>query len=258
MNEVGNKAYNLSLMKRQGLNIPEAYFLGKKFFKAILKESNQLDEYMKCGTDLNKYKDEILDIIDKVEIPSSIFEDILDFSNNTYAVRSSSSNEDKENKSFAGQYVTELFCSTSDFLIKSIRKCWKSLLGFGLEKYQDEDSDNLFGGIVIQRMINADYAGVMFTKDPVTNNRDSIIIECCKGVASKLVDNRVIPDRFFVDQETLEITDQINQDGIPIDNITKIGEIGKKLEDYYNCDVDVEWACENDTLYLIQCRPITT
>ena len=107
-------------------------------------------------------------------------------------------------------------------------------------------------------MINADYAGVMFTKDPVTNNRDNIIIECCIGVASKLVDNRVIPDRFFVNQQTFEITSQINNNEISTDSITRISEIGKKLEDYYNCDVDVEWACEKDTLYLIQCRPITT
>lgn len=258
MDEVGNKAYNLSLMKRQGLNVPDAYFLGKNFFKNILKESNKLDEYLKCGQDLNGNREKILNIIDNIKIPEEIFENILDFSNNTYAVRSSSSNEDKENKSFAGQYVTELFCASSDFLVKSIKKCWKSLLGFGLDSYQEENSDNLFGGIVIQKMINADYAGVMFTKDPVTNNRDNIIIECCKGVASKLVDNRVIPDRFFVNQQTFEITSQINNNEISTDSITRISEIGKKLEDYYNCDVDVEWACEKDTLYLIQCRPITT
>lgn len=256
--EVGNKAYNLAIMKRQGLNIPEAYFLGKKFFKKILNEAGKLDEYIKYANDLANYKEEIFQIIDNVEIPTYIFDEILDFNNNTYAVRSSSSNEDGENKSFAGQYITELFCATTDFLIKSIRKCWKSLLGIGLESYQDENSDNLFGGIVIQRMVNADYAGVMFTKDPVTNNKDSIIIECCKGVASKLVDNRVIPDRFFVNQQTMEITSKISENNIPEDNIVQISQIGKKLEDYYNCDVDVEWACENNTLYLIQCRPITT
>ena len=77
-------------------------------------------------------------------------------------------------------------------------------------------------------------------------------------MASKLVDNRVIPDRFFVNQQTFEITSQINNNEISTDSITRISEIGKKLEDYYNCDVDVEWACEKDTLYLIQCRPITT
>ena len=256
--EVGNKAYNLAIINKQGLNVPEAYFLSTKFFKKILKGENKLDEYIKYANDLEKYKENIFELIDTVKIPASIFEEILDFNKNTYAVRSSSSNEDGENKSFAGQYITELFCGTMEFTIKSIRKCWKSLLGVGLEKYQDENTDNLFGGIIIQRMINADYAGVMFTKNPVSNNKDCIIIECCKGVAAKLVDNRVIPDRYFINKKTMEITGQISEHNILKEKIMELCEIGKKLEDYYNCDLDIEWACENNILYLIQCRPITT
>lgn len=256
--EVGNKAYNLAIINKQGLNVPEAYFLSTKFFKKILKRENKLDEYIKYANDLEKYKENIFELIDTVKIPASIFEEILDFNKNTYAVRSSSSNEDGENKSFAGQYITELFCGTMEFTIKSIRKCWKSLLGVGLEKYQDENTDNLFGGIIIQRMINADYAGVMFTKNPVSNNKDCIIIECCKGVAAKLVDNRVIPDRYFINKKTMEITGQISEHNILKEKIMELCEIGKKLEDYYNCDLDIEWACENNILYLIQCRPITT
>jgi len=83
-------------------------------------------------------------------------------------------------------------------------------LGVGLEKYQDNSENTLFGGIVVQRMIIADYSGVMFTKNPVSNNKDCIVIESCKGVASTLVDNRVVPDRYFINQETLEIIDGIN------------------------------------------------
>lgn len=107
-------------------------------------------------------------------------------------------------------------------------------------------------------MINADYAGVMFTKNPVSNNKDCIIIECCKGVASKLVDNKVIPDRYFINKQTLEITGQISENNIPKEKIMELCEIGKKLEEYYDCDLDIEWACKNNILYLIQCRPITT
>lgn len=256
--EVGNKAYNLSLMNKQGFNVPEAYFLSTIFFKTILKEYNKLEEYLKYASNLEEYKENILNLIDNVEIPISIFEGILDFEKNTYAVRSSSTNEDGTNKSFAGQYITELFCGTMEFTIKSIRKCWKSLLGIGLEKYQDENTDNLSGGIIIQKMINADYAGVMFTKNPVSNNKDCIIIECCKGVASKLVDNKVIPDRYFINKQTLEITGQISENNIPREKIMELCEIGKKLEEYYDCDLDIEWACKNNILYLIQCRPITT
>ena len=148
-------------MNKQGFNVPEAYFLSTIFFKTILKENNKLEEYLKYSSNLEEYKENILNLIDNVEIPISIFEGILDFEKNTYAVRSSSTNEDGTNKSFAGQYITELFCGTMEFTIKSIRRCWKSLLGIGLEKYQDENTDNLSGGIIIQKMINADRKSVV-------------------------------------------------------------------------------------------------
>lgn len=256
--EVGNKAYNLALMNKQGFNVPEAYFLSAKFLNKILIDDNKLEEYMKYAKDLRRYKEDIWELIDTVKIPKTIFDGILDFEKNTYAVRSSSTNEDGLNKSFAGQYITELFCGTIEFTIKSIRKCWKSLLGIGLEEYQDENTNNISGGIVIQKMINADYAGVMFTKNPVSNNKDCIIIECCKGVAAKLVDNKIVPDRYFINKQTLEITGQISENNIPTEKIMELCEIGKKLEGHYDCDLDIEWACKNGILYLIQCRPITT
>lgn len=170
----------------------------------------------------------------------------MNFEKNTYAVRSSSSNEDGVNKSFAGQYITELFCGTLKATIKSIKRCWKSLLGIGLENYQNKKMDDLFGGIVIQRMVNADYAGVMFTKNPVNNDDNCIVIESCKGVASKLVDNIVVPDRYFIDQNTLEINSEFNN--ISKDKISELCEIGKSLKTIYGCNVDIEWACEKNVV----------
>ena len=257
-NEVGNKAYNLAELAKFNSNVPEAYFLGISFFENILKEQGNYDKYVKYAKDLKKHKEDIYKLIDNTYIDENIFSDKLDFDNYTYAVRSSSPNEDSDDKSFAGQYVTELFCNSMDFTIKSIKKCWKSLLGVHLEKYKTEKNDAIFGGIVVQRMITADFSGVMFTKNPVSNNKDCIVIECVSGVADKLVDNRVVPDRFFVNQDTIEIIDEINRNKIPHDIILQLATIGKKIEKYYGCEVDIEWACENGVLYLIQCRPITT
>ena len=257
-NEVGNKAYNLRELYKLKCNVPKAYFLGISFFEKLLNDQNKFDDYVKYAKDLGKYKDNIYSLIDSVDISEDLFKDILDFENNTYAVRSSSPNEDSDNKSFAGQYITELFCNSMEFTINSIKKCWKSLLGVGLDGYVDESNDAIFGGIVIQRMIAADFAGVLFTKNPVSNNKDCMIIECCKGVASKLVDNRVVPDRYYINQDTLEVIDSLAKNKISDDIIHQLAEIGKDLEKAYGCDVDIEWACEGGILYLIQCRPITT
>lgn len=256
--EVGNKAYNLAELAKFNSNVPDAYFLGISFFKNILEEQGKLAEYVKCASNLNKYKEQIYKLIDETYIDPEIFKDKLDFDKNTYAVRSSSPNEDSDDKSFAGQYITELFCNSIEFTINSIKKCWKSLLGVHLDKYKTENNDAIFGGIVVQKMVNADFSGVMFTKNPVSNNKDCIVIECVKGVADKLVDNRVVPDRFFVNQEKIEIIDEINRNNIPHDIILKLAELGQNIEKHYGCEVDIEWAYESGILYLIQCRPITT
>lgn len=256
--EVGNKAYNLAELAKFNDNVPNAYFLGISFFENLLKNQGTYDKYVEYAKDLKNHKKDIDKLIDEVYIDEDIFKDRLDFDNYTYAVRSSSPNEDSDDKSFAGQYITELFNNSLEFTIKNIRKCWKSLLGAHLDKYKTDKNNAIFGGIVIQRMVTADFSGVMFTKNPVSNNKDCIVIECVKGVADKLVDNRVVPDRFFVNQETLEIIDEINRNGIPHDIIIQLADIGKKIEKHYGCEVDIEWAVEDNHIYLIQTRPITT
>lgn len=255
--EIGNKAYNLSKLYRLNYNVPEAYFLGISFFENLLKNENKYDDYIKYLNDIKKYKNNIYEIIETIKLPKELFHK-LDFKNNTYAVRSSSPNEDGEQKSFAGQFVTELFCNSEESISKGIRNCWKSLLGVGLEEYQNNNLFMKFGGIILQKMIVADFAGVMFTKNPVSNNKDCIIIESCKGVASKLVDNIVVPDRYFINEDTLEIIDSIAKNDIPVELIKKLALIGKELEQEYKSDVDIEWACKDGIIYLIQCRPITT
>lgn len=256
--EVGNKAYNLRELAKFNDNVPEAYFLGITFFEELLKKQGTYDKYVKYAKDLGKHKKDIDKLIDEVYIDENILKERLDFDKYTYAVRSSSPNEDSDDKSFAGQYITELFNNSLEMTMKSIRKCWKSLLGAHLDKYKTEKNDAIFGGIVIQRMVTADFSGVMFTKNPVSNNRDCIVIECVKGVADKLVDNRVVPDRFFVNQDSLEIIDQINRNNIPEDIIIELADLGRKIEKHYGCEVDIEWAVENNHIYLIQTRPITT
>lgn len=256
--EVGNKAYNLAKLNTFNDNVPEAYFLGISFFEKLLKDQGYYKKYVKYASNLKKYKEDIDELIDNVYISEDLFSDKLDFDKYTYAVRSSSPNEDSDDKSFAGQYITELFCNSMGFTINSIKKCWKSLLGAHLDKYKTEKNDAIFGGIVLQRMVTADFSGVMFTKNPVSNNNDCIVIECVTGVADKLVDNRVVPDRFFVNQEKMEIIDEINRNNIPHDIVLKLARMGHKIEKHYGCEVDIEWACENGVIYLIQCRPITT
>ena len=254
--EVGNKAYNLMLLNQKGFNVPDGMVLGVSFFKELLMKQKMLDIYLKYAQNLEKYEEKIKALIDKVDLSCIKLEEFLDFNKFTYAVRSSSPSEDGDNKSFAGQFVAELFCNSTTNVEQAIKKCWKSFLNKGIEVYADK-LENCFGGIVIQRMINARYAGVMFTKNPVAKD-DSMVIECCLGVASKLVDNKVDPNRYYINKETMKIKKDFESFEIEENKILEIANIGLQVEEYYNQEMDVEWAYEGEELFVIQSRPITT
>ncbi len=259
ISEIGSKAAKLSELYNLEYNVPKAYFFSVSYFQNLLKKQNKFDEYMKYISNLDYYEDDIYALIDSLEIPQNHLKQILSFKENTYAVRSSSLNEDGEKMSFAGQYVTELFCDSLDFTAEGMKTCWKSLLGMGLENYSDFKKQlNVFGGIIIQEMVNADYAGVMFTKDPVDNNPDIIVIESCQGVAAKLVDNQVVADRYLIEKNSLKILSKPTHNKISKKMILAIAKMGIELEKHYGYAVDIEWACEKNKLFLLQCRPITT
>lgn len=254
--EVGNKAYNINILKMNSFNVPKACVLGVSFFKNLLKSNNKFDEYMNYAANIKKYEKQLFELIDNLNYPIEQINSYLDFEHDTYAVRSSSLCEDGFNKSFAGQFVTELFCNSIEFVINSIKTCWKSFLNKELDNYS-KDERYCFGGIIIQKMITADYSGVLFTKDPVSNN-NNMIIECCNGVASKLVDNKVDPSRFYVRNNDYEIIKIENDINIPNSMIIELAEICNNIKKIYEVEIDVEWAVEKGELYIIQCRPITT
>lgn len=254
--EIGNKAYNLNVLSSNGFNIPKAYTLGVSFFKDILKKNDKYDEYIDYVMNIRECEEQVYELIDSLVYPTEEIASLLDFEHNTYAVRSSSLCEDGFNKSFAGQFVTELFCNSIDFVMKSIKTCWKSFLNKNLEVYAG-DEKNCFGAIVIQKMVTANYSGVLFTKDPVSGE-NKMIVECCEGVAAKLVDNKVDPSRFYVDKETFKIIDKENDINIPEKYIIKLAKVSEKIQKVYGVEVDIEWAVENGELFIIQCRPITT
>ena len=256
INEIGNKAYNLAVMTKNKLNVPKAIVLGVSYFKDLLRNQDKYDVYMKYAKNLSKYEKEICELIDSISFDNINFEKLLDFRNNTYAVRSSSPCEDALNKSFAGQFTTELYCNNQAYVEKSIRACWKSFLNKNLEVYAHE-MDVYFGAVVIQKMINADYAGVLFTKNPVDNS-DSIVVECCKGVAAKLVDNKIDPSRFYVDGKANKVCEKIENFDVDDDVVIAVAKEGLRIKEIYKMDMDIEWAYENGEIFIIQCRPITT
>ena len=202
------------------------------------------------------------------------------------AVRSSATAEDLPTASFAGQQKTYLNVSGSDEVLKAVRKCWASLFEARAIYYrQVHQFAHLKVGIAVpvQKMIQAEKSGVMFTLDPVSSDQEKIVIEAGWGLGEAVVSGAVTPDRYVVAKNNLKILKkEVNSQAWKIvkvgkenkhlscskeeakiqkltdEEIKKLAEYGKKIEAHYGFPQDIEWAIENNTIYFVQSRLVTT
>jgi pyruvate, water dikinase len=204
------------------------------------------------------------------------------------AVRSSATTEDAEDASFAGLQDTYLWVIGAKQVIAKVRSCWASLYSVESVCYRRKHGLPEAGvamGVVIQRMVDARCAGVMFTRSPTTGDRSVITIEGAWGLGSAVVSGEVTPDRWVVAKLTGEIpvrdiSDKhirqvptvgggIHDEETPDDlrhapclsdaELQALKDVGRKAERHYGRPQDIEWAIENGTgaLLLLQSRPET-
>jgi pyruvate,water dikinase len=202
------------------------------------------------------------------------------------AVRSSATAEDLPTASFAGQQETYLNVSGEGNVVRKVQEAWASLFTPRAIFYRQEQKfDHLKVGIAVpvQLMVAADSSGVMFTVDPLTNDKTKVTIEAIYGLGELIVQGAVTPDHFEVDKKTGKIVAKkiaeqakmlIKKDGenkevkvsrktankqkISDEQVREIARIGKLLEKHYYFPQDSEWAIEKGKIYIVQTRPITT
>ncbi|WP_305513451.1 phosphoenolpyruvate synthase [Methanobrevibacter sp. V14] len=202
------------------------------------------------------------------------------------AIRSSATAEDLPEASFAGQQDTFLHVSGDDEVIEYIRKCWASLFEARAIFYREENNfehSKVFIAVVVQKMAHADKAGVMFTVNPSTGE-EIALIEGSWGLGEAVVSGDVTPDNYQVDKKANEIInvtisdkkimytnddkgtsikvdvpeDLRNKRVLSDEELIELTEMGKRVQAHYGEPMDTEWAFENDSLFLLQARPITT
>lgn len=202
------------------------------------------------------------------------------------AVRSSATAEDLPGASFAGQQATFLNVMGSDHLLKAVKECWASLFEARAIFYRHEKKyDHFKVGIaaVVQEMVQSHISGVMFTVDPVSNDKQKIIIEAVWGLGEMIVQGKITPDHYEVTKKTFAIENKqmgrqatqlikvkdLNRE-IPValsyqkkqklaDHlIVELAKIGYKIENHYLFPQDLEWAEKDGQLYIVQTRPVTT
>jgi len=183
--------------------------------------------------------------------------------NQLLAVRSSATAEDGEEASFAGQLESYLNISTVDVLEK-VREVWYSAFSEHVTHYRQTfgqgEGEDWIPAVLVQRMVNADMAGVAFSADPVTGNRNRCVINATLGLADKLVSGEVNGDTYYTLRDgTMEKQSLEEQSAILNQKqITEIIALLLRVEQHFGLPQDIEWAIEDGILYLIQARPITS
>jgi pyruvate,water dikinase len=201
-----------------------------------------------------------------------------------FAVRSSAVDEDGAAASFAGQHLTLLNVHAADDVPGAVREVWWSANSDSAITYRQKVG--LFTrpsvGVVVQRLLNPSAAGVMFTENPI-NGADERVIEASWGLGEAVVAGLVIPDHFRLDRsgrvlerkagrkhiairslpnggtfEEQVPSAQINQLCLDDTQLTTLGELALQCEKVYGPRRDIEWAFQDGTLYLLQCRAVTT
>lgn len=170
------------------------------------------------------------------------------------AVRSSAVNEDSKDAAWAGQLETVLNVERNR-LLNAIKACRNSTNSEHAKAYAATHNVESGGvAVMVQKMIQSRVSGVAFSKHPVTGEA-KVVVEAVKGLGEQLVSGQVTPDTYIEGGEQNLVG---NEAILAEQELAEIIELTKKVENFFNYPVDIEWAYEGDMLYLLQARPITT
>jgi rifampicin phosphotransferase len=292
----GGKAVNLGIMSRAGLPVPPGFCVTTHAYRMVVADrlSDLLDKLAIAGdADVRAgLADEARSRVLNAPVPNDLATAIGTHYRRlglgeAVAVRSSATAEDLPQASFAGQQDTYLNVVGDQDLLQAIRRCWASLWTDRAVSYRTHngiDHRTVFLAVVVQRMIDAQAAGVMFTANPVTGSRAETVIDASSGLGEAIVSGAVNPDHFVVDTarrtiverrlgdkrirvkarsgggtETEERDDLSAQPCLTDDQILELADLGQRVSDVYTSPQDTEWALDEEgRLWLTQARPITT
>lgn len=293
----GGKGANLGEMTTAGIPVPNGFvvtatayydFLATTSLKhKILTELSGLD--FNDSAKLNEASKRIKTAVMAAELPGELATQIKDFYHNLcgehdrlVAVRSSATAEDLPDASFAGQQETYLNVKGWEDVVKSVQMCWASLFESRAIFYRSDRGFSHFKigiAVPVQLMVQSEVSGIMFTVNPMTNNREEISIEAAWGLGQPVVSGEVTPDQYLVDKKSEKITyrhlskqtwqmtlagnidvsrDHQEVQKLSDPKIKELASIGALIEKHYGRPQDIEWGMEDKKLYIVQSRPVTT
>jgi len=298
--DVGGKGANLGEMYNNNFPIPNGFVITSYAYKEnalynkILKKIEKIEKNTNVNNikELNANSKKIKKMILNSKIYPTLKTKIIKAyeklgKNALVAVRSSATAEDLPTASFAGQQDTYLNVQGKQKLLEYTKKCWASLFNPRAIFYRHKQNfpiEKVQLAVVVQKQVSSDISGIMFTANPITNNKNEIIIEAVYGLGEAIVSGSVTPDTFIVNKKTNKIISKSiskqtwkyvrNKKGttkkekikpnlqkkqkVSDKVVLKYAKIGLLIEKHYKKPQDIEWAIENNKLYVVQSRPITT
>ncbi|SPL96887.1 Phosphoenolpyruvate synthase [[Actinomadura] parvosata subsp. kistnae] len=279
---VGGKGASLARMARAGLPVPGGFHVTTGAYRAFVAGCH--DEILRAAAEDPA---RIPPLFAARELPAGLAEEILRAyaalgDDVPVAVRSSATAEDLPDMSFAGQQDTYLNIR-GDALLDAVRRCWASLWNPRAIAYRDQNGvphDDVALAVVVQELVDADAAGVMFTADPLTGDRDQTVINASWGLGESVVGGQVTPDTIKVSGGkvietrtgdkavmTVRVDGGTEERPVPAElraapvlddaQALELAALGARVQALYGTPMDVEWTRRAGTFAIVQARPIT-
>jgi phosphohistidine swiveling domain-containing protein len=299
LENVGGKGTSLTRLASMGLLVPDGFhitttayceFIDKNDLQARIMQRLEGVDVTKPAT-LEVASQAITRLFTQAVIPSPIADAItqayaeLPGQDPPVAVRSSATAEDLPETSFAGQQETYLNVHGASAVLEAVKKCWASLWTartIGYRERQGIDQEAVSLAVVVQLLVPAEVAGIMFTANPMNGRRDQIVINTSWGLGESIVGGAVTPDTLIVDKvsgqviertvadkQTMTVRAQEGTEQTPVPEelrrtpslsdtqAVELAHLGIQIEQHYGMPMDIEWAMAGEQFFVLQARPVT-
>jgi pyruvate,water dikinase len=253
---LGGKAASLDRLARMGFRIPPGFCLTTDAFHAQVAAVDGVE-----GPIVADLADELAGAVRRLSETAPSADGTP--AGARFAVRSSALGEDGSAASYAGLHETELDVPPGG-VDASVRRCWASLWSpeaLAYRTFRGISMDGAAMAVVVQSLVPADAAAVVFTRHPVTGREDQLVVTAVKGLGDAMVSGTVTPDTYVIDKATLRTVEFTPGDGPRALDDASLGELASlclRVEAGFGAAVDIEAAIAAGTWFLLQARPITT
>ncbi|GAA2432389.1 PEP/pyruvate-binding domain-containing protein [Actinomadura vinacea] len=293
LERAGGKGASLARMAAAGSPVPPGFHVTTSAYRRFVAAHGLEERILQAASaaDHDIAAEQIAALFADRPIPDEVAQAIsvayarLDGDEVAVAVRSSATAEDLPDMSFAGQQETYLNIRGNSAVLDAVKRCWASLWtarAIGYRERQGVGSDEVSLAVVVQELVPADAAGVLFTANPLTGARDQVMVNAAWGLGEAIVGGQVTPDTLVVakadgsivqqdvsDKQVMTVRTATGTREEPVpeemrrrpvlepEQSAELARIAAGLEELYGHPLDIEWARRDGRLYIVQARPIT-